>query len=105
VLVRKDQRAFADGPIPARRKPPFPSGGAMIVLALMLILAGSFAGAIVLWLWEASFWGIALGYVAGGWVGLLVGMPMVMLVRFLLKPRRKGRPLPTGMKRQHSQGR
>ena len=77
----------------------------MIVLALMLILAGSFAGAIVLWLWEASFWGIALGYVAGGWVGLLVGMPMVMLVRFLLKPRRKGRPLPTGMKRQHPQGR
>ena len=80
----------------------------MIVLALMLILAGSFAGAIVLWLWEASFWGIVLGYVAGGWVGLLVGLPVAMLVQFLPKRRRfrrKRRPLPAGMKRQHPQGR
>lgn len=80
----------------------------MIVLALILILAGSFAGAAALWLQDASFWQIALGYVAGGWAGLLGGLPVVMLVRFLLKPRRffrKGRPLLAGMKRQNPQGR
>lgn len=80
----------------------------MIILALILILAGSFAGAAALWLQDAALWQIALGYVAGGWAGLLGGLPVAMLIRFLLDPRRflrKRRPLLPGMKRQHPQGR
>lgn len=50
----------------------------MIILALILILAGSFAGAFLLWLQDASFWMIVLGYVGGGWAGLLAGMPVVL---------------------------
>lgn len=53
----------------------------MIVLALVLILAGSLAGTVALWLQDASFWGIVLGYVAGGWAGLLLGMPVALAVR------------------------
>lgn len=52
----------------------------MIVLILALILTGSISGAAILWAQDASFWGIALGYVAGGWAGLLLGTPMVMML-------------------------
>ncbi len=55
----------------------------MIVVALFLILAGSFTGAAALWLQGASFWGIALGYVGGGWAGFLGGMALVMALRGL----------------------
>lgn len=55
----------------------------MIIVALLLILAGSFTGGIILWLHEASLWQIALGYVGGGWAGLLAGLPMVIVVRSL----------------------
>lgn len=54
----------------------------MVVLVLILILAGSLAGAVVAWLQDASFWGIVLGYIAGGWMGLL-GIPVIMAVRAL----------------------
>lgn len=76
----------------------------MIVLALALILAGSLAGAVVLWLQDASFWGIVLGYVAGGWAGLLGGMPVVLALRALRGPCRSqgGKPRQgKGIKRQH----
>lgn len=53
----------------------------MIVVVLILILAGSFTGAGVVWMHEGSLWQIALGYVGGGWAGLLVGLPVVALVR------------------------
>ena len=56
----------------------------MIIVALILILSGSFTGAIILWLYEAPFWQIALGYVGGGWAGLLVGLPVMLLVRNLV---------------------
>lgn len=55
----------------------------MIAVALILILAGSLAGSITLWLHGASFWGIVLGYVGGGWAGLLLGLAAVFLVRRL----------------------
>ena len=55
----------------------------MIVVALFLILAGSFTGAAALWFQGASFWGIALGYVGGGWAGFLGGMALAMALRGL----------------------
>lgn len=63
----------------------------MIILALILILAGSFAGAFLLWLQDASFWMIVLGYVGGGWAGLLAGLPMMLLLRLWLNRRRMPR--------------
>ena len=79
----------------------------MIILALILILAGSFTGAFLLWLHDASFWMIVLGYAGGGWAGLLAGMPMMMLVRLCLN----GRGMPwqrwialADAKAQHSKG-
>ena len=53
----------------------------MIIVALILILSGSFTGAIILWLHDAPLWQIALGYVGGGWAGLLVGLPVMLLAR------------------------
>jgi uncharacterized membrane protein YfcA len=79
----------------------------MIVLALILILIGSLAGAAALWLQDAVWWQIALGYVAGGWAGLLVGGLLVLLVRgaarlWWSRPGKRGQL--AGMKR-HPQGR
>lgn len=79
----------------------------MIILALALILAGSLTGTIVLWLQDAPLWQIALGYVGGGWAGLLGGMAVVMAVRGLagLAQPHRGKPgQRTGMKRQHPAG-
>lgn len=59
----------------------------MIVLILFLILAGSFGGALALWLQGASFWLIVLGYVGGGWVGLLVGLPLILVAGLLRRLR------------------
>lgn len=58
----------------------------MIILALALILAGSLSGAVILWLQGAAWWQIALGYVGGGWAGLLGGMAVVMVLRSLAAP-------------------
>lgn len=55
----------------------------MIIVALILILSGSFTGSIILWLHDAPLWQIALGYVGGGWAGLLVGLPAMLLARSL----------------------
>ncbi|SNR67082.1 hypothetical protein [Paracoccus sediminis] len=62
----------------------------MIVLALILILAGSLTGAVALWLHDASFWMVVLGYVGGGWAGLLLGLPMMLAVRLLARRPRTG---------------
>ena len=78
----------------------------MIVLVLIVILAGSLAGAAISWLQGASFWGIVLGYVVGGWAGLLGGMPAVLALRALAGPCRLqgGKPgQGKGVKRQHPQ--
>ncbi|WP_374303625.1 hypothetical protein [Paracoccus sp. (in: a-proteobacteria)] len=56
----------------------------MVIVALILILAGSIAGAVIQWLEDASVWGIMLGYVAGGWAGLVLGLPLVFLIRALV---------------------
>ncbi|WP_103174818.1 hypothetical protein [Paracoccus sp. SY] len=79
----------------------------MIILALILILTGSFAGAFLLWLHDASFWMIVLGYVGGGWAGLLAGLPMILLVRLYLNRRRMPRRRWIALadaKAQHSKG-
>ena len=73
---------------------------AIVLIALFLILAGSFAGAGLMWFQGAGIWQIVLGYVAGGWAGLLTGLPVVVLVRSLRSqpddrngaPRRGGPP-------------
>ncbi|MFC3169186.1 hypothetical protein [Paracoccus fontiphilus] len=59
----------------------------MLIVLLILILAGSLAGATILWLGEASILGIVLGYVAGGWAGLILGLPLILLVRILAPSR------------------
>lgn len=77
----------------------------MIIPVLFLILAGSFAGAITLWLQDAPLWQVALGYVAGGWTGLLVGLPVLLAVQGVVRRWRTGSASPTARKRsgQHQQ--
>jgi hypothetical protein len=50
----------------------------MIILTLLLVLIGSFAAAITLALKGASLGMILLGYVAGGWAGFLLGLPVIL---------------------------
>lgn len=71
----------------------------MIVVVLVLILAGSLTGAVVLWLQDASIWMIVLGYVGGGWAGLLLGLPVMLAVRALACPRGAGLRLPLAGRR------
>lgn len=67
---------------------------AVIVLVMMLALAGSILGSVALWAQDAPWWQIALGYVGGGWAGLLLGLPVILAGRWLWRcvPRR---PAPT----------
>lgn len=60
----------------------------MIVLVLILILIGSLSGASAMWLRDATFWQILLGYVAGGWAGLILGLPFCVLIQSLIRWRR-----------------
>lgn len=60
-----------------------PVGLVLIVLVLMVILAGSIAATVVLWILDATWWQIALGYVGGGWAGLLLGLPCILAGRWL----------------------
>lgn len=53
----------------------------MIVIILLLILSGALSSAIILGLKGLSWGMIALGYVAGGWLGLLAGLPILLLAR------------------------
>lgn len=71
----------------------------MLIVALILILAGSLAGAVIQWLQDASAWGIVLGYVAGGWAGLILGLPAVFLVRALGPAHPAPMPSPLAKKR------
>lgn len=71
----------------------------MIVVALMLILIGALSGAAVLWVQDASWWMIALGYVGGGWAGLLLGLPLTLGVRALMRLCGIVMPLPQGRQR------
>lgn len=65
----------------------------MIILALILILAGSLGGATALWLQDAPLWQVALGYVGGGWAGLLGGLPVLLAVRgWRVYATRSGKP-------------
>ena len=53
----------------------------MIAVVLLFILAGSFGTAILLAASEASWTAIALGYVAGGGAGFVVGGVLVIGTR------------------------
>lgn len=78
----------------------------MIILVLILILAGSLGGGVALWLAGAPLWQIALGYVAGGWGGLLAGLPGLLLLRGIARLRRSRRRKSdrlAGMERRHPQ--
>ena len=65
----------------------------MIVLVLMAVLAGSVAGTVALWSLGAPWWQIALGYVGGGWAGLLLGLPCILAGCWLRRAltKRRGR--------------
>jgi hypothetical protein len=52
----------------------------MIILTLLLVLIGSFATSITLALKGASLGMIALGYLAGGWIGFLIGLPVILFL-------------------------
>lgn len=49
----------------------------MIVLFLGLILVGAISTAVTLWLADASWGMIALGYFLGGWAGMGLSLPLV----------------------------
>lgn len=72
----------------------------MVIAILALILAGSVSGAVLLWVQDASFWGIVLGYVAGGWAGLGTGLPVLLAIRALACRRRSARGPVTGPARR-----
>lgn len=55
----------------------------MTVLVLFLILTGSFGTSLAMAFQGASIWKIALGYVAGGWAGLLIGLPLLIGIQAL----------------------
>lgn len=55
----------------------------MIAPVLFLILTGSFATSLAMAFQGASIGKILLGYVAGGWAGLLIGLPLLLGVRAL----------------------
>lgn len=57
----------------------------IIVVLLLLILTGSLSMAIFLAATDASWGMIALGYVAGGWGGLLLGGALVFLLSRLIR--------------------
>ena len=54
-------------------------GGGRIVVMMALIIASAIATALVLGLTGASWGMIVLGYVLGGWVGLILGVPVLLL--------------------------
>ena len=65
----------------------------MIAAALLFILIGSFGTAIVLAAGGASWGMTALGYVAGGWGGLVLGGALAWLLpRLRLAGGRAARP-------------
>ena len=66
----------------------------MIVPVLLLILTGSFGAGIAMAVQGAPLWQIALGYVAGGWAGLLGGLPLLLAVQLLCA--RLPKPEPAG---------
>lgn len=75
------------------RRPACAGAGAaraLIVLVLMLVVVGAAAGSVTLWVQGAPWWQIALGYVGGGWIGLIAGVPAILAGRWLFQrlPRR-----------------
>lgn len=63
----------------------------MIVFLLISILAGSFATALAAGFGGASWGMIALGYVLGGWIGL-IGGGLVLAVACRVRKLRRGGP-------------
>lgn len=59
----------------------------MIVFFLGSILIGAILSAVLLWLGDASWGMIALGYLLGGWAGLVVSLPLLFLIRSLQQRR------------------
>ncbi|MBB1492643.1 hypothetical protein H5395_14095 [Paracoccus sp. MC1854] len=50
-----------------------------MIVILIAIVTGSFLGALLAWMHIASALAMVLGYVAGGWVGLLLALVYLKL--------------------------
>ena len=62
-------------------------GPAMVILILGLILLGSFSTAAFLMIQGASWGMITLGYMGGGWAGLILGLSVLYLSSVLSRLR------------------
>ncbi len=64
-----------------------------MIAAMLFTLVGAFGAAIFLAATGASWTTIALGYVAGGGAGLLIGGMLVLFLRWVGSPRKRwGKP-------------
>lgn len=59
----------------------------MVILILGLILLGSFSTAAFLMIQGVSWGMVALGYVGGGWAGLILGLSVLYLLSMLSRLR------------------
>lgn len=62
----------------------------MVILILGLILLGSFSTAAFLMIQGVSWGMVALGYMGGGWAGLILGIVLLYLPSLLSGPCRRG---------------
>ncbi|MBK4218133.1 hypothetical protein JJJ17_19575 [Paracoccus caeni] len=54
----------------------------MIIVVLFLIVLGSLTAALAAYIHDFSWGFIAISYVAGGWGGLLTGLPALFFLRW-----------------------
>lgn len=59
----------------------------MVIVALIFIVLGSVMTSLACLILDASWGMIALAYLAGGWAGLLIGLPATVYVNCRLRRR------------------